>query len=100
LEKNREGCIFSFDAIGSFEKTSISCVGNGQSQIQPILDGLFQKKSLENKKDFKTLLHAKNCVKEIFLKVAQKNIGLGDGLQIFVLTKKGLFLENHFLKLD
>mmetsp|Transcript_34014 Transcript_34014/g.79652 ORF Transcript_34014/g.79652 Transcript_34014/m.79652 type:complete len:206 (-) Transcript_34014:1414-2031(-) len=100
LEKNREGSIFCFDAIGSFEKTSISCVGNGQSQIQPILDGIFQKKSLLVKKDFQTLLSVKNCIKGIFLKVAQRNISIGDGLQMFIVTKKGIFIENHFLKLD
>mmetsp|Transcript_3654 Transcript_3654/g.8742 ORF Transcript_3654/g.8742 Transcript_3654/m.8742 type:complete len:252 (+) Transcript_3654:87-842(+) len=100
LEKNREGSCFCFDAIGSFEKTSFCCVGNGQSQVQPILDGIFQKKSLLEKKDFRTMLNAKSCIKEIFLKIAKRNISIGDGLQIFIVTKKGIFIENHFLKLD
>mmetsp|Transcript_8962 Transcript_8962/g.17394 ORF Transcript_8962/g.17394 Transcript_8962/m.17394 type:complete len:252 (-) Transcript_8962:876-1631(-) len=100
LETNRKGSVYSFDAIGSFEKTSISCVGNGQSQIQPILDGIFQKKSLSEKKDFQSLISVKNCIKDIFLKITERNISIGDGLQIFILTKKGIFIENHILKLD
>jgi 20S proteasome subunit beta 6 len=44
LEKNNEASIFNFDALGSFEKGFFNCIGNGQSLIQPILDGLFRKK--------------------------------------------------------
>jgi len=100
LEINREGSVFNFDSIGSFEKNFISCVGNAQSQIQPILDGIFQKKSLNFSKDSVSLLAMKSCIKNIFLKISNRNISVGDGLQIFIITKKGIFIENNFLKLD
>jgi len=100
LEMNREGCVFSYDAIGSFEKNYISCVGNAQTQIQPILDGIFQKKSLEEYIDTISIYKIRNLVKHIFLKISNRNINVGDGLQLFIVTKKGIFLENNLLKYD
>lgn len=100
LELNREGCVYNFDAIGSFEKSIVSCVGNGQSQIQPLLDGIFQKKSLSWNKDFLSIRQIKKLIKDIYLKISRRNISIGDGLQIFMVTKKGIFVENSFLKLD
>lgn len=99
LEINREGCVFSYDAIGSFEKNYMSCVGSAQAQIQPILDGIFQKKSLDQYSDIFSIIHIKKLIKHIFLKISNRNINVGDGLQIFVVSKKGIFLENNLLKL-
>jgi len=39
-------------------------------------------------------------VKHLFLNASKKNIEIGDGLQIFVFTKKGVLVENSILKCD
>jgi 20S proteasome subunit beta 6 len=100
LEKNNEACIYNFDALGSFEKTFFTCIGNGQTIIQPTLDGIFQIKNKLEKKPCEVLFNFIFCLKKIFLNAAQKNISIGDGLQIYVITKKGVFLENSLLKID
>ena len=33
-----KGCVFTYDAIGSYERTSYSCQGSGQALIMPVLD--------------------------------------------------------------
>jgi 20S proteasome subunit beta 6 len=100
LEKNNQSCIFNFDALGSFEKTFFNCIGNGQTLIQPILDGIFQKKNNNQEKKSGNLFDLLVCIKKIFLNAAQKNISIGDGLQIFIISKKGIFLENNLIKID
>jgi 20S proteasome subunit beta 6 len=33
-----KGCVFTYDAIGSYERTNYSCQGSGQALIMPVLD--------------------------------------------------------------
>uniref|UniRef100_A0A7S2R8J7 Proteasome subunit beta n=1 Tax=Rhizochromulina marina TaxID=1034831 RepID=A0A7S2R8J7_9STRA len=38
LDADGDGSVFSFDAIGSFEKVSVACVGGSQILVLPLLD--------------------------------------------------------------
>ena len=91
---------FSFDAIGSFESCSATSSGTGQHFVQPILDGQLysfdqEGGSIENKVLTKLIL-----IKFLFLKASRRNIEIGDGIQIFVFTKKGVLVENSILRCD
>jgi hypothetical protein len=35
------GCVYAYDAIGSFEQVAVASAGTGRSLLQPILDGAF-----------------------------------------------------------
>lgn len=91
---------FSFDAIGSFESCSATSSGTGQQFIQPILDGqlqlIFQEKESVKQEILKNLI----MVKLLFLKASGRNIEIGDGIQIFIFTKKGILVENSILRCD
>ena len=39
-------------------------------------------------------------LKKIFLNISSRGISIGDGLQIFILSKKGIVIENNVLKQD
>lgn len=39
-------------------------------------------------------------IKFLFLKASRRNIEIGDGIQIFVFTKKGVLVENSILRCD
>lgn len=98
--KNRS---FSFDAVGSFESCFAVSSGTGQLFIQPILDSQFEQTFIKDEpsgtitdKIVKNLI----MIKHLFLKASKRNIEIGDGVQIFVLTKKGILIENSILKCD
>lgn len=91
---------FSFDAIGSFESCSATSSGSGQHFIQPILDGQLQLISQEKKRVKHEILKNLIMVKFLFLKASKRNIEIGDGIQIFVFTKKGILVENSILRCD
>lgn len=38
LDAEGKGAVFTYDAVGSYERTNYSCQGSGQSLIMPVLD--------------------------------------------------------------
>ena len=38
LDNNGEGCVFSYDAIGTLERLKFTASGSGQTLIEPFLD--------------------------------------------------------------
>ena len=91
---------FSFDAVGSFESCVATSSGTGQHFIQPILDNQIRCLSSNNSPKKYNILKIILMVKHLFLKASKKNIEIGDGIQIFVFTKKGVLVENSILKCD
>lgn len=91
---------FSFDAVGSFEICQAISSGSGQHFIQPILDSQF-KHPLDRCESKKSMI-IKNImlIKHLFLKASKRNIEIGDGIQIFIFTRKGILVENNILRYD
>jgi 20S proteasome subunit beta 6 len=100
LDKNQKGSVYNFDAVGSFENVKFNCVGSGQLLIQPLLDSHFGGNGDDFVFDINSIDNLLCCIKEFFLKASKRGIQLGDGLQFFVITKKGVLIENYFLKID
>jgi len=100
LDKNQKGSVYNFDAVGSFENVKFNCVGSGQFLIQPLLDSHFGGNGDDFVFDINSIDNLLCCIKEFFLKASKRGIQLGDGLQFFVITKKGVLIENYFLKID
>ena len=91
---------FSFDAVGSFESCIATSSGSGQFLIQPILDG-HVKQCFSNNISMKyKILKILTLIKHLFLRASKRNIEIGDGMQIFIFTKKGILVENSILKFD
>eukprot|EP00956_Cyclotella_meneghiniana_P013276 scaffold19059_cov39-Cyclotella_meneghiniana.AAC.3 len=42
---SREGAVYVYDAIGSYERVAVGCSGTGREMLQPILDRLFSESS-------------------------------------------------------
>jgi len=91
---------FSFDAVGSFEICRAGSSGSGHHFIQPILDTLFKCPSITSESRKGKILTNIMLIKHLFLTASRRNIEIGDGIQIFIFTKKGILVENNILKSD
>ncbi len=49
LDDNGEGCVFSYDAIGCFERLKYTASGTGQALVEPFLDNLVGYKNTDKK---------------------------------------------------
>ena len=100
LDENEKGSVYNFDSIGSFEKVSFSSVGSGQFLIQSLLDVHFREKKENLFFDNSSINDIICSLREFFIKVSKRGIHIGDGLQFFIICKKGILVENYFLKID
>ena len=96
------GAIYVYDALGSFEKVKTACLGKGRALIESILDEysnmnnddvdddlLFTKSSIKKDrsifcKELK-LDEAYNLVIKAFQAAAEREITIGDGIDIWVI---------------
>ena len=88
LDQNGKGGVYSYDAIGSFERSTHACQGSGQPLIQPLLDnriGLRNQvfKSPEDKPSY-TAGDIVKFVKVALTSAAERDIYTGDSAEIFI----------------
>jgi len=99
LDEKGAGCVYGYDAIGSYEKLPAGSQGSGQTLIQPLLDNQI---TFNNQKyvpkDKITLDETLNLVKDTFTSAGERDIYTGDSVDIFVISSKGLHKEKFELK--
>lgn len=82
------GYIYSYDAIGSFERDPFgACVGSGTELITPLLD--FVEKEWKAGRWKKTRDAVEKLVLDCFHLAAEKDIYTGDQVELFIVTKDG-----------
>ncbi|XP_057520939.1 proteasome subunit beta type-1 [Amaranthus tricolor] len=105
LDNEGKGCVFTYDAVGSYEKVGYSAQGSGQKLIIPFLDNQLKSPSplLLPVQDAVTPLsetEAIDLVKTAFASAAERDIMTGDKLEIVVINKAGLHRNYMELRKD
>ncbi|PON48371.1 Proteasome B-type subunit [Parasponia andersonii] len=105
LDSEGKGCVFTYDAVGSYEKVGYSAQGSGSTLIMPVLDKRLQSPSplLLPSQDAVTPLseeEAIDLVKTVFVAATERDIHTGDSVEIVVLNADGIRREHVELRKD
>lgn len=100
IDKDGKGAVYTYDAIGSFERVQYASQGAGQKLMIPILDNVVGHKNrhdtkVEYKKD-----EIVELVKDVFITAGEREIMVGDSVVIHVITKDGIETTTFDLKKD
>lgn len=100
--------MYGYDAVGSFERVRVACAGGGLSIMQPVLDRL-DAAGADSRMGGGTggaeqpvvavgLEEALALVRRAFVAGGERDISLGDEVEIVVLTREGRRRERLQLK--
>ena len=100
LDREGAGCVYGYDAIGSFDKLTYGVQGSGTSMASPLLDNQFVGhnhlvKTLAD--DQKTV---EDAAKDIINSIAERDIYTGDGVEIVTITKTGITTKREAVRRD
>lgn len=101
LDVNGVGAVYGYDAIGSFERVECGAQGSGQALVASLLDNQISHKNqkiIPSKE--RTLQETLNVLKDTFSSAGERDIYTGDSVQIAVITKDGVSMQQFELKKD
>lgn len=100
IDEEGKGAIYSYDAIGSFERTAVTATGSGQAYIIPLLDNVIAHRNrLDTKRDLPKE-EVVEIVKDAFISCGERDIYTGDQVEISIITKDGIETTRFNLKKD
>ncbi|KAG6784688.1 hypothetical protein POPTR_002G148300v4 [Populus trichocarpa] len=105
FDEEGKGCVYTYDAVGSYEKVGYSAQGSGAKLIMPVLDNQLKSPSplLLPAQDAVTPLseaEAIDVVKDVFASATERDIYTGDKLEIVILNADGMRREYAELRKD
>lgn len=101
LDEDGNGCVYSYDPVGHCEKGFYRAGGSAGALLQPLLDNQIGLKNMENVTATPISEEkAVSVIKDVFISAAERDIYTGDGILIYVITKKGVTEEKFPLRRD
>ncbi|XP_011034390.1 PREDICTED: proteasome subunit beta type-1 [Populus euphratica] len=105
FDEEGKGCVYTYDAVGSYEKVGYSAQGSGAKLIMPVLDNQLKSPSplLLPAQDAVTPLteaEAIDVVKDVFASATERDIYTGDKLEIVIVNADGIRREYAELRKD
>jgi len=100
LNEEGRGVVYGYDAIGSFESIPYGATGSASALITSILDNQLQFKTSQKMKKTLNLAETIDLVKDVYTAAGERDIYTGDTVNIAIITKEGVKIENFQLKKD
>lgn len=100
IDEEGKGAIYSYDAIGSFERTTVTATGSGQAYIIPLLDNVIAHRNRQDEKRELPKEEVVEIIKDAFLSCGERDIYTGDQVEIKIITKEGIETVYFDLKRD
>ncbi|KAK2768819.1 Proteasome subunit beta type-1 [Arachnomyces sp. PD_36] len=109
LDEEGKGALYSYDPVGSYEREQCRAAGSASSLIMPFLDNQVNFKNQyipgsgdgqvqeQRKPEPLPRQQVEQLVRDAFTSAVERQIEVGDNLQMLVVTKDGI--EEHFMPL-
>lgn len=95
-----KGCVWGYDAVGSFELVPYNVTGSGSALVMSILDNQVDfKTQRRNAKDL-TLEETLAVFKDAFICAGERDIYTGDSVQYAIITAEGVRFDSFELRKD
>ncbi len=94
--------MYTYDAVGSYERVGYAAQGAGQKLIIPLLDNVVGGKNRADRVGAPppTLAEAVDLAKEAFVTAGERDMYTGDAVEIWAITKAGVAKQRFDLKRD
>jgi 20S proteasome subunit beta 6 len=100
IDGEGKGAVYSYDAIGSFERSSHSANGSGQAYVIPFLDNVIGNRNRQEDKPVLPASEVVEILKDAFLSAGERDIYTGDQVEIMIVTASGIQTQLFALKAD
>ena len=100
IDKEGEGCVYGYDAIGSFDKVTYGVQGSGSQLGTPILDNQFAGHNHMVKVLPTSQQEVEDTAKDMINSIAERDIYTGDGVEVVVVDKNGVRFKQEPIRRD
>ncbi len=90
LDKEGKGCVYGYDAIGSYDKLTYGVQGSGNEMGCTVMDNQFMGHNFVNKILPTDQTACEETAKDIINSIAERDIYTGDNVELVIIDKSGI----------